>query len=280
MECESRIENTNACVFETLDGFIGQWSIAAQCLLGFTSEEIVGRSSLTLCPHDRRDEAFVLAQTVRRGKDVTRFCTVRMHKDGTLIPVLISRSAVVDGQGTRTGYIDRLEDVRPRLSHDPVLGNPIHYHRSTGLLTELGLKTYAESVCRREIANQATPYLILMSLDNLDHYTSVFGRVFVQRLIVKASVSLKLSLGLKDKLALCGDAQFLMFMQSDESVNDVLRRIVKDLLASASVDDTPVMISASAGIAFFGEHDLNFESVFQTAKDSMFPVLSAYEAED
>jgi PAS domain S-box-containing protein len=106
----------DAIIGGDLNDAITSWNPAAERILGYSSQEIIGTSAGVLTPKDRADEAKAIGAKVRTGKSVEHLQTTRVRKDGTMIPVSITVSPIrdVDGAivGTSTIARDRSEQVR------------------------------------------------------------------------------------------------------------------------------------------------------------------------
>jgi PAS domain S-box-containing protein len=92
-----------AIVSSTLEGVIMSWNPAAEKLFGYTSAEIMGRSVGLLSPEDRAGEAATILTRVRAGEVVEDFESMRVRKDGTLFPVLLTVSPIYDEYGEIIG---------------------------------------------------------------------------------------------------------------------------------------------------------------------------------
>jgi PAS domain S-box-containing protein len=82
----------DAIVSLTLDGIITTWNPAAQRLLGYSAAEIIGSSVEILIPADRAGEEPMIRRRIRASERIQEFETIRVHKDGRLIPVAITFS--------------------------------------------------------------------------------------------------------------------------------------------------------------------------------------------
>jgi PAS domain S-box-containing protein len=89
----------DAIVSKTLEGVIQSWNIGAQRVFGYTPDEIVGRSILTLIPPERHDEENEILARLRAGKRIDHFESVRVTKSGELIDVSLTISPVKDASG-------------------------------------------------------------------------------------------------------------------------------------------------------------------------------------
>jgi len=106
----------DAIIGRDLDDAITSWNPASERILGYSSQEIIGKSADVLIPKDRAAEAKAIGAKVRAGKSVEHLQTTRVRKDGTVIPVSITVSPIrdVDGAIVGTSMIarDRSEQVR------------------------------------------------------------------------------------------------------------------------------------------------------------------------
>ncbi|MDX9823062.1 MAG: PAS domain S-box protein, partial [Syntrophales bacterium] len=118
------------------EGTIVSFNAAAERLLGWKAEEMIGRKSSEVL-HDageirrradqisqklKRDVApgfDVLAAGVRRGEEDEQEWTY-IHKDGRRIPVVLSVTAMRDEQGAVTGFVEIARDItlRKRAEED------------------------------------------------------------------------------------------------------------------------------------------------------------------
>jgi PAS domain S-box-containing protein len=86
--------SADAVVGKSVEGAITSWNPAAERLYGYRPEEIVGRHVNVLVPADMRQEESALLQRVGRGEAVQRYETVRVHKNGSMIPVALTISPI------------------------------------------------------------------------------------------------------------------------------------------------------------------------------------------
>jgi PAS domain S-box-containing protein len=97
-----------------LNGIITSWNGAATRLFGYSAEEMIGSSILKLIPeHLHSDEKTIIA-SIRAGKSVEHFETVRLTKSGQLIDVSVTVSPVKDEQGKVIGASKILRDISGR----------------------------------------------------------------------------------------------------------------------------------------------------------------------
>lgn len=111
----------DAIISKTLDGVITSWNEGAERLFGYSADEIIGRSILTLIPPDRHDEERIIVGRLRRGERVEHFETVRQHKNGGLIDISLTVSPVKRDDGTIIGASKIARDITGRRRAEALL---------------------------------------------------------------------------------------------------------------------------------------------------------------
>jgi two-component system sensor histidine kinase/response regulator len=115
----------DAILSKSLDGTILSWNCAAQALLGYSAEEIVGQRMERLLPPERHGEERELLARIARGETVEHIETERLHKDGRRLPLSLRVSPIKsrDGEVLAASTIARdvavrreAEEMRARLA--------------------------------------------------------------------------------------------------------------------------------------------------------------------
>jgi len=101
----------DAIIGKTLDGTITSWNPGAQRLYGYTEAEARGQPISILVPDTRPDEVRQLLRRLARGEHIDRFDTVRTRKDGSLVDVSLTVSAVWDAYGHVVGACTIARDI-------------------------------------------------------------------------------------------------------------------------------------------------------------------------
>ena len=89
----------DAIVSKDLDGTVVSWNRAAERLFGYAAPEMIGRSIRVIVPPDRQTEEDHVLATVGRGEVVDHFETVRLRKDGSLVPISLTVSPIKNAAG-------------------------------------------------------------------------------------------------------------------------------------------------------------------------------------
>ena len=109
------VESSNdAIISNSLDGIIQTWNAAAERLFGHTAQEAIGKPLSMIIPPDRMDEERGIVAALRHGERVEDRETVRLHREGRRIDVLLTVSPVRNDEGRIVGASKILRDMTDR----------------------------------------------------------------------------------------------------------------------------------------------------------------------
>lgn len=95
------IDNSeDAILADSPEGIVLSWNKGAQKLYGYSAAEMVGTPIERLLPADCKNEQSVFLAQLSAGLPVSQFETRRVRKDGTVVDVSITVSAIRDPQGS------------------------------------------------------------------------------------------------------------------------------------------------------------------------------------
>lgn len=104
----------DAIVSKDLNGIVTSWNDAAGRIFGYTADEIIGKSILTLIPKHLHDDERIILENIRAGRRVEHFETVRVTKSGESIEVALTISPIKDARGEIVGASKILRDISSR----------------------------------------------------------------------------------------------------------------------------------------------------------------------
>jgi PAS domain S-box-containing protein len=109
------VENSEDAIFRReMNGNIQTWNTGAEKLFGYTKEEILGKSVQRLVPADKQDEFLAIADNLKRGNGLYHVETIRLHKNGTRIPVSLSISQIKSPEAQVIGVSVIARDISER----------------------------------------------------------------------------------------------------------------------------------------------------------------------
>jgi len=105
----------DAIISKDLNGIVTSWNTGAMNLFGWRPEEMIGKSILTIIPPELQSDEPAILATMRGGKKIEHYETVRVHKDGTRLQVSLTISPVRDSAGRIVGASKIAREVGERL---------------------------------------------------------------------------------------------------------------------------------------------------------------------
>lgn len=106
----------DAIIGEDLNGYITSWNFGAESLYGYSAEEAIGKHVSILVPSSHQDEVVDYLKHIRKGESVRTLETIRLHRDGRVINVSLTISAVRDAQNNVIGISKIARDVSERIA--------------------------------------------------------------------------------------------------------------------------------------------------------------------
>ena len=104
----------DAIISKDMHGVVLSWNKGAECLFGYTAEEMVGQPVQRLIPHDRCYEEAQILERLHAGDRIDHYETVRQRKDGTLVDISLTVSPLKDRSGRIIGASKIARDISQR----------------------------------------------------------------------------------------------------------------------------------------------------------------------
>jgi PAS domain S-box-containing protein len=108
----------DAIISKNLNGIIVSWNNSAARIFGYSADEIVGRSILTLIPPELHHEEDQILYKLKAGERIDHYETVRVRKSGEKFAVSVTISPIVDATGKIVGASKVARDISDRARND------------------------------------------------------------------------------------------------------------------------------------------------------------------
>ncbi len=105
----------------TLDGTITSWNKGAERIYGYSAGEMIGQRVSILAAPERLDEIEVFLRRMHSGESITHYETQCLCKDGRIIDVWLTVSAIRDANGTPVATSSIVRDVTERKAGERAL---------------------------------------------------------------------------------------------------------------------------------------------------------------
>lgn len=134
------IDSANdAILSKNLEGIITSWNKAAESLYGYTADEIIGRNVKVLVPENRHEEVDDFLTKIRRGEQIKHYETKRRRKDGSLVDISLTISAIKSEQGRITGASAIARDITDRKRAEKMLRIQARQQQTVAEMSALAL---------------------------------------------------------------------------------------------------------------------------------------------
>jgi PAS domain S-box-containing protein len=101
----------DAIISADAQGRIQSWNPAAVRMFGYAPGEVIGKPATWFIPSERRAEEEALLNRIRSGERIENYEAQRLRKDGTLVEVSVSMSAIKSFAGGIVGASMILRDI-------------------------------------------------------------------------------------------------------------------------------------------------------------------------
>ena len=105
------MDGADPILIEDLKGDVIDLNGEAEHAYGWSRHELIGKPIKTIVPDDKHDQADELLKLCTSGEEVRNIEGERIHKDGTVIPVLLTLSLLRDDEGQATGIATFAKDI-------------------------------------------------------------------------------------------------------------------------------------------------------------------------
>jgi len=147
----------DAIVSKDLNGTVLTWNDAAERMFGYTAEQIVGRSIRVIIPADRQSEEDAVLASIRAGRRVDHFETVRQSRDGRMIPISLTVSPILDADGKVVGASKIARDISDRKQAEALTIRTAHRESFLAEVTLTLTRSLDYEQTLRKLAAVATP---------------------------------------------------------------------------------------------------------------------------
>ena len=106
--------STDAIVATTLEGTITSWNPGAERVYGYPADDVLGADIRILLPPELRGEMDAGLEAIRLGGTIESYETMRLRRDGTVVPVSIHAAPVRDDAGAIVGASSVARDLTDR----------------------------------------------------------------------------------------------------------------------------------------------------------------------
>lgn len=106
----------DAIISKTLSGVITSWNPAAEQLFGYHETEVIGKHISLIIPKDRLHEEDYIIQQISLGLRLEHFETIRVNKNGKLVPISLTLSPIFNENHEIIGVSKIARDISENIA--------------------------------------------------------------------------------------------------------------------------------------------------------------------
>jgi diguanylate cyclase (GGDEF)-like protein/PAS domain S-box-containing protein len=250
-----------------------------QRALGCTPDSIRSRTAFDLYPDLRTDALVEAAHSGVRQMHASRM----RGEHGTTFDCEISMTRLPDELHSQLCLVGhdvshRKAAEEQQRSSQRQLVHMAQHDPLTGLPNRLFLRSRLPRALRHSAASGKLLALIYLDIDHFKNINDSRGHGVGDQLLQVVAKRLRAAVAAQDVVVRMGGDEFVIvgaLLPDDEAVENLALRIESAIQAPLQIDDAPLEVSASMGIAIHGRHGLEMESLLKHADIALYEAKAA-----
>jgi diguanylate cyclase (GGDEF)-like protein len=287
------IQSCNYSIVATnTQGLITTFNSSAERLLGYDRSELINKQTPAIF-HDMKEiirrnkelsielgidielgfETFVAKA---RGGEIDENNWTYIHKNGDKIPVRLSITALYDSHGHINGFLCIAYDITEQLKADEQLERLAYFDTLTKLPNRVLYSDRLNQAIAFAERNKSHFSIFFLDLDKFKFVNDNYGHEVGDKLLVKVAAILARGVRKSDTVARLGGDEFTVILpgmnsQFDKTaVGSIAEKIINQISQEIIIDEHPIHISASIGIAIYPDHGIDVSSLNKHADIAMY----------
>ncbi len=239
---------------------------AAEKLMGFKNDELMGTSFVPLVVKTEREKAMNYYRKAIEGAPFSIDLSI-MNKKKERLSINITAAPIMKDQSVY-GIIGVARDMTEKKRTEEEIQFLSHHDVLTGLTNRVHLKEELEKLIAEE-----TPFvLFVIDLDRFKLINDTLGHDFGDLLIIESAKRLEASIAIPFSISRQGGDEFLVVLPgaSKEEIEEVAQTIVENFQQSFFIKEQEVFITPSIGISMYPQDGKDAEVLIKHADMAMY----------
>ncbi|WP_255210574.1 sensor domain-containing diguanylate cyclase [Methylogaea oryzae] len=194
-------------------------------------------------------------------------------KNGTLLPVRASISAVKDAAGQISHYVAILSDISERKAEEEQLRHLAHHDTLTGLPNRVLFNDRITQAIKHAARHRRRFAVLFFDLNDFKPVNDRYGHEVGDKLLQEVAARLSMNVRGADTVTRLGGDEFVILLDeiSDrQSVDNVLKKTVDSICAPCRIDGHDITIGVSAGVSIYPDDGIDAPSLVHHADTAMY----------
>ena len=287
---ESVFQNAPFSIVATdVQGIITAMNVAAEKLTGYSREELIGKTSLTVM-HDERELAAaardaaatddfveltgfeVLTAGAVAGEMQEKEWTL-VKRDGSRTPVNLAMRAVTSDAGEVSSFVGIAFDITERRQMLQYVTHLATHDQLTGLVGRAMLRDKTVEAVERARRYGTKVAVFVVDLDQFKRINDSLGHTCGDQVLIETAGRLRRSVRSTDVVARVGGDEFVVVMPDITSVADVelcASNLITRMSPEMRVEEQLVNVTMSVGVCIFPDFATDAKHLLKRADSAMY----------
>ncbi|MDN2661771.1 EAL domain-containing protein [Psychromonas sp. 14N.309.X.WAT.B.A12] len=242
-------------------------------LSGYSEEETIGKRNNILKSGLHDQDFYQVMRDSLTNKGFWAGEIWNKHKDGTIIPQLLTISTVYGDPGKIKNYIALYTDITDLKNQQKQLEHIAHYDVLTGLPNRSLLADRLKQAMINCDVNNKSLAVVFLDLDGFKVVNDSYGHSTGDQLLVKAASLIQGSMRSGDTLARFGGDEFVAVFANLEKAKDcepLLEGMLAALDQPVVIDGARLKVSASMGVTIYPHDGVSADQLLRHADQAMY----------
>jgi diguanylate cyclase (GGDEF)-like protein/PAS domain S-box-containing protein len=284
-EAFRRVSQQNALILQSaaegiyvvdVDGIINFSNPAANTMLGYTPDELLGRNAHDTLHHSSPEgnpypqEACPISAAIGVGSSIQRMQTTFWRKDGSPLQIELSSTPIFE-DGKLLGAVEMITDISDRARYMAQIERQSNFDELTGLPNRNLLNDRLEQAIDRCRQHNCMLAVLVININHFRNIIDSLGHNTGDLVLQAMANALHALEGRTDTLARVGGDEFVWISEipHEEQAAVSARAALETLAQPLLVGEREVFLSASIGIGIYPRDGEESETLLKNATTAM-----------
>jgi diguanylate cyclase (GGDEF)-like protein/PAS domain S-box-containing protein len=243
-------------------------------MLGYTSNELIGRTMLEITHPDDKAEALATYRALLSGEKSTVDGERRyIRADGGVVRALVSGAAVSTETGGPMYFVTQIEDVTERRANEEKLVHQALHDPLTGLPNRAMFMDQLRAALTHAETDHGVTALLFIDLDGFKAINDSLGHDAGDQVLRRIAHRLRRGLRRDDIVARVGGDEFVILcrqLPTEHHSQDTAERLLPMLATPVEIAGAEAVLTASIGIAISTQPTTDPEELIRDADAAMY----------